>query len=89
MLLKNGKLVVLVCHSLPLWHSEKNTQESKREAETIFAGSMVQYLVGTKIGAQLGAPIVSAHHKIRYHQIEVFGDGESRIPEFGAGQLSV
>ena len=47
-------LDVLVCHSFDGGVAEK---KYPREAKTILAGSTVQYLAGTKMRAQPGAPI--------------------------------
>ena len=47
---------VLVCHSFAAGVTEK---KYPREAKTILAGSTVQYLAGTKMRSQPGAPIIN------------------------------
>ena len=52
-----GNLDVLVCRSFDAGVAEK---KYPREAKTILAGSTVQYLAGTKMRAQPGAPTQSS-----------------------------
>ena len=72
---------VLVCHSFDEGVAEK---KHPREAKTILAGSTVQYLAGTKIRAQPGAPtdIINARYCTSEPREHYFGDLRRLIWEF-------
>ena len=60
MLLRSGILEEFGRSGLPFVRRRGRGEKYPREAKTILAGSTVQYLAGTKIRAQPGAPSITS-----------------------------